>query len=77
MFSTLSKTEILILSISNLSSANPLNLVESKHLSSGRVKKICRHEIECGSSGGMSLLTLSQRQILDPSKLKEFADDNS
>ena len=37
MFSTLSKTEITVLSKFNLSSANPLNLVQSKNLSFGKI----------------------------------------
>ena len=39
MFSTLSKTDIIILATFYLSSANPLNLIQSKNLSFGKELK--------------------------------------
>ena len=45
MFSTLSKTEIIIFVTFNLSSANAFNLVWSKILSSGNGLTLCNNEI--------------------------------
>ena len=58
IFSTLSKTNIVIQGILNLSSAKAFDMDQSKILSFSKE------------------LTLSKQQILESSKLKEFADNN-